>query len=296
LIYESVSTQLKRILNEVEKLERGRSREDEYEIDYRDMLVVKHAHTWKNILFPSIVKDVADSLNVKGETELANRLLHSYNSQMLLIRDLYLLQVEHLSTNDGFKKVFQRSICRDNEHGIGIYDMIEKAINLVMFRAVMGSNGTSSISEGLKKSYMESFIEKNNNSIIEWFGNFHPFSMNRNRYWDKVRVRSDEIASILLIELFVDAFSNVMKYIKCGGSVEVDLDRKGVYLTCIIRNSCDAGNFNEVDGHGLISIKNTVEKINRTSNDEIKDWTTYRIANGDFILEFKICENVLLYE
>jgi len=304
--------QILELLDEVGK-KNSQIRKVEHE---KEALINKHAHNWKHIVYPETVKKVAKEMYNRGDMEVANTLFHAYNSQSLLQKDLNLLQLQYASTPEEFSRKFSKSIYTPKDRrGVGIGEVFENAMQIVMFRLVMEGIDqrytTNEVRDNvfshynqqvIRDSYTENFIKEKTDplTIIQWFSsNFYSLVIENADSWSDVRFKPEGLAYIQMTEVFIDLIHNGLNYgVKSkDGYLKLifereDYDGRIVYC-CKLKNPVDKDQpLFEGSGQGLKSIQDVMMRLNSYESSKLDyKMTEKSVEMEEFTYAFRIVGN-----
>ncbi|NLZ47681.1 MAG: hypothetical protein GX895_02640 [Clostridiales bacterium] len=263
-------------------------------IDSKNEMIDRHAHNWKHISYPTVVKEVAEKLagDEKYKAD-ANKLFKAYNSENILKQEVLMLKLKHSGSSEEIQKQIMSDVLLSNSRtGIDIEKIIKDSLDLVMFRILMEDVDTSINTEKaktnlskfknlerLRESYNTYFILKKQGdiSLIDWFRqNIFNIEIHLDDNWKAVKVKKDSTAYAQLVEIWIDLFHNAINYGRKdnAGFMKIELNSEKVqgidYLTIKISNPVDYDNVLTKEGsnQGLASLKSLLEKLNY--NEEIE--------------------------
>ncbi|MVX66951.1 hypothetical protein GKZ28_25165 [Clostridium chromiireducens] len=262
-----------------EKKEKEEAKQKLIELNKQRIEIMDYyAHSWRHISYPQTVKDVADELINEGKISLGNKLHCVYDSETTLQNGIKLVQYMISENKDEIKNHFEESIYRINATaGMDIKSLIERSLNIVMFKIFMqGVDNSTKIDsckkllqnkkdfEVLSQNYFDTFIgnKKNDTLIIEWFNNnVYSLKVCLCNDWQVVRLIENDFAQAQLTQIFVEFFTNAIMHGDSENGIELNLTSDDKIMRINMKNS-----FNEERGNGsqkgIKTLKNILDKIN----------------------------------
>lgn len=110
----------------------------EIEKQRKSDLIRSNVHSWKHIVFPTVLFDLATTLNENNDVENATTLFEVHNSQMMLVHNLELLDLRYNTNDVEFRKKIRSSICSEKlSRAINIISIFNNALNLVLNKLLL---------------------------------------------------------------------------------------------------------------------------------------------------------------
>lgn len=256
-------------------------------------LLDKNAHSWKHIVFPSIMLEIAEKLLENGQKDLAVQLFSVQSSQDLLVRNLKSLESEFKYSDIDFKKHFYMSMCsKEFSNAVNIKTVFETALKISLSKLFLGgrfSEGENLFNQENKVKLKEEFIEyiilereNNQNSIVDWFSDkIYPISVGNLQSFDSINFIQDDLAYLKFLDLFLNLINNVLNHgVKTKqGYIDIEFLKQDKTYTISMKNPIDkTTTFLSSQQKGINSIKAFVNKLN------------------DNLREIKVYENDDVYE
>lgn len=262
----------------------------EKEKQQKNELINANAHSWKHIVYPNIVLDIATSLYEENQIEKAAKLFEVHNSQTLLVNNLKLLETQYNSTDQEFRFDLQDSFCSPlHEKAVGILEVFDYALNTVLSKILLEkiySKHDNIFNEFNRLNLQESFINKiikKDISTIEWFNKeIYKINITNTNQWNEINAKRDDFGFILLVDIFINLINNIINYgVKTkDGYINIDLTKDDYYYFIKLTNPIESEtSFLPSQKKGLNSIKTQLCKFNNaTDNIIIDDDSVFEIS------------------
>lgn len=262
----------------------------EKEKQQKNELINANAHSWKHIVYPNIVLDIATSLYEENQIEKAAKLFEVHNSQTLLVNNLKLLETQYNSTDQEFRFDLQDSFCSPrHEKAVGILEVFDYALNTVLSKILLEkiySKHDNIFNEFNRLNLQESFINKiikKDISTIEWFNKeIYKINITNTNQWKEIHAKRDDFGFILLVDIFINLINNIINYgVKTKeGYINIDLTKDDYYYFIKLTNPIDCEtSFLPSQKKGLNSIKTQLCKFNNaTDNIIINEDSVFEIS------------------
>ncbi len=275
-------------------------------------LMEHYTHNWKHICYPGLVKDVAEMLLKKQDDEsitMANKLFKAYNSEQILNHEIQLLQYSISNNSKEVRNRFKSDVYSIEEEGdfyIGIKDILDSSLDMVVFRILMEEADDSSRIkncraqvkniEALRESYTDDFIRSSGAklSIWEWLKESKMFDITADisDEWNEVKIDINSFAEAQISAIIVEILTNI--FLHGCDKAEISFSQTDISMDITAKNLCNAESEGNIgSGKGLSSMKKVVDKINIGSG--IKDGVSSSVSGNKFTICVRFDKDIIYY-
>ena len=281
---EDLNRKLKQKNAELEQknAELKQAQEDKAEI-IRDF-----AHTYKNLSVTQLYEIATVLLKDESYRDYGKRLLVEYETKQNLTKEVEMVQLKFEDRIDELYTKIINSLSDDRETAV----TVRKALDIAFRRCLVTAfHSKSGLGETLRDSFDEISgfdINKAENSFdnnvicgdgvscADWVnGNLFPLKVTVSSEWEKVLMKNESYAVLMLISILAELIQNVLKYADLPKGVDVSFEDADDILIIRFQNSFSKdANCRRLknSGEGLESKNSVLQTLNKAAGCD-DSWT-----------------------